>query len=45
MLTPLVTARSLGFITIGVYDASCPESKESMSAVSDRYIMSFKELL
>ena len=45
MLTPLVTARSSGFITIGVYDASCPESKERMSAVSDRYIMSFKELL
>lgn len=45
MLAPLITARSSGFITIGVYDASCPESKESMSAVSDRYIMSFKELL
>ena len=44
MLVPIETAGKAGFVTVGVYDTSCPVPEERMRSASCLYIRSFREV-
>lgn len=44
-ITAITTAKNAGFQTTGVYDLSWDYAKDRMIATSDRFIMSFSEIL